>query len=225
MKRSREEGASAPQVKRMAGYRGETATSDASLPTSNNNTPQPRLTTDDALAYLKAVKDMFKDDKDKYDEFLEPPLHIQSLMKTPAFDMTCLIIYNPSIATRVRDNFNPAHWFTEGELDKLCNVGSTPEEDIAYLGRILLNILAGRDLGHIAFDTDIRYKYILDEASEPLDYQEEIDMLIEEERTKEDVFELMRKTEFALRNRTDLFPQSCPTSPIPGPDPSPSLAC
>ncbi|BFI09258.1 paired amphipathic helix protein Sin3a [Marchantia polymorpha subsp. ruderalis] len=71
MKRSREEGASAPQVKRVAGYRGETATSDASLPTSNNNIPQPRLTTDDALAYLKAVKDMFKDDKDKYDEFLE----------------------------------------------------------------------------------------------------------------------------------------------------------
>ncbi|OAE31158.1 hypothetical protein AXG93_472s1000 [Marchantia polymorpha subsp. ruderalis] len=61
----REEGASARQVKRVAGYRGETATSDASLPTSNNNTPQPRLTTDDALAYLKAVKDMIKDDKDK----------------------------------------------------------------------------------------------------------------------------------------------------------------
>ncbi|BBN05604.1 hypothetical protein MPTK1_3g14500 [Marchantia polymorpha subsp. ruderalis] len=75
MKRSREEGSSAPQVKRMAGYRGETATSDASLPTSNNNTPQPRLTTDDALAYLKAVKDMFKDDKDKYDEFLEVMIH------------------------------------------------------------------------------------------------------------------------------------------------------
>lgn len=30
-----------------------------------------KLTTDDALAYLKAVKDMFKDDKEKYDEFLE----------------------------------------------------------------------------------------------------------------------------------------------------------
>eukprot|EP01018_Ginkgo_biloba_P002349 Gb_35988 [translate_table: standard] len=38
--------------------------------------PQPsggpqRLTTDDALAYLKAVKEMFKDRKEKYDEFLE----------------------------------------------------------------------------------------------------------------------------------------------------------
>ncbi|KAL3694267.1 hypothetical protein R1sor_007918 [Riccia sorocarpa] len=83
MKRSREDGASVPQMKRVAGYRGETAaTSDASLPTSNSNAPQQqqqhqqqqqqqRLTTDDALAYLKAVKDMFKDDKDKYDEFLE----------------------------------------------------------------------------------------------------------------------------------------------------------
>ncbi|KAL2633451.1 hypothetical protein R1flu_004930 [Riccia fluitans] len=76
MKRSREDGASVPQVKRVAGYhRGETTTSEASLPTSNSNAPQQqqqqRLTTDDALAYLKAVKDMFKDDKDKYDEFLE----------------------------------------------------------------------------------------------------------------------------------------------------------
>lgn len=32
---------------------------------------QQGLTTDDALAYLQAVKDMFKDKKGKYDEFLE----------------------------------------------------------------------------------------------------------------------------------------------------------
>ena len=30
-----------------------------------------RLTTSDALAYLKAVKDIFHDKKEKYDEFLE----------------------------------------------------------------------------------------------------------------------------------------------------------
>ena len=36
----------------------------------SNQQPQ-RLTTDDALSYLKAVKDMFKDKKGKYDEFLE----------------------------------------------------------------------------------------------------------------------------------------------------------
>ncbi|BBN12432.1 hypothetical protein MPTK1_5g20010 [Marchantia polymorpha subsp. ruderalis] len=71
MKRSREERASAPRAKRVAGYRGETATSDASLPTSNNNIPQRLLTTDDAPAFLKAVKDVFKDEKDKYDEFVE----------------------------------------------------------------------------------------------------------------------------------------------------------
>lgn len=30
-----------------------------------------KLTTNDALAYLKAVKDIFQDKKDKYDDFLE----------------------------------------------------------------------------------------------------------------------------------------------------------
>ena len=30
-----------------------------------------KLTTNDALAYLKAVKEMFQDKKEKYDEFLE----------------------------------------------------------------------------------------------------------------------------------------------------------
>lgn len=30
-----------------------------------------KLTTHDALAYLKAVKDIFHDTKEKYDEFLE----------------------------------------------------------------------------------------------------------------------------------------------------------
>ena len=30
-----------------------------------------KLTTNDALAYLKAVKEMFQDKKEKYEEFLE----------------------------------------------------------------------------------------------------------------------------------------------------------
>ena len=30
-----------------------------------------KLTTNDALAYLKAVKDIFEDKRDKYDDFLE----------------------------------------------------------------------------------------------------------------------------------------------------------
>lgn len=37
---------------------------------SDAPTPQ-KLTTNDALAYLKAVKEMFQDKKEKYDEFLE----------------------------------------------------------------------------------------------------------------------------------------------------------
>lgn len=35
------------------------------------NASGQKLTTNDALSYLKAVKDMFEDDKDMYDEFLE----------------------------------------------------------------------------------------------------------------------------------------------------------
>ncbi|BBN05609.1 hypothetical protein MPTK1_3g14540 [Marchantia polymorpha subsp. ruderalis] len=62
--------------------------------------------------------------------------------------------YNPSTATRVRDNFNPAHWFTGGELDTRYKRGWTPQEDIASLGRILHNILAGEEVDHFGFDED-----------------------------------------------------------------------
>lgn len=34
-------------------------------------TPSQKLTTNDALSYLKEVKDMFQDQKEKYDSFLE----------------------------------------------------------------------------------------------------------------------------------------------------------
>uniref|UniRef100_A0A7I4FH13 Histone deacetylase interacting domain-containing protein n=1 Tax=Physcomitrium patens TaxID=3218 RepID=A0A7I4FH13_PHYPA len=58
-----------PQGKRIAGPRVGEASEAAA---SNNLAPNgQRLTTDDALAYLKAVKEKFKDDKAKYDEFLE----------------------------------------------------------------------------------------------------------------------------------------------------------
>eukprot|EP00250_Pteridium_aquilinum_P006099 c16080_g2_i1 orf=598-3312(+) len=64
MKRARDEnGAAGPQLKRHTSSRGE-----MSVPAAQS---QQRLTTDDALAYLQAVKDMFKDKKGKYDEFLE----------------------------------------------------------------------------------------------------------------------------------------------------------
>jgi paired amphipathic helix protein Sin3a len=33
--------------------------------------PNPKLTTNDALVYLKAVKDKFQDKREKYEEFLE----------------------------------------------------------------------------------------------------------------------------------------------------------
>lgn len=65
MKRGREESYMGSQIKRPATSRGE-----------SSGPPQPsggsqRLTTDDALAYLKAVKEIFKDRREKYDEFLE----------------------------------------------------------------------------------------------------------------------------------------------------------
>uniref|UniRef100_A0A0D6QR38 Histone deacetylase interacting domain-containing protein n=1 Tax=Araucaria cunninghamii TaxID=56994 RepID=A0A0D6QR38_ARACU len=65
MKRGREESYMGPQVKRPATSRGESSGPPQALGGTQ------KLTTDDALAYLKAVKDMFKDKKEKYDEFLE----------------------------------------------------------------------------------------------------------------------------------------------------------
>ncbi|CAM6112569.1 unnamed protein product [Calypogeia fissa] len=106
MKRSRENGIPGPLVKRPAGYnRAEMAMSEpAAAPPSSvsggggsaggGGGAAQRLTTDDALAYLKAVKDMFKDDKDKYDEFLE-------VMK----DFKAQRIDTAGVITRVKDLF------------------------------------------------------------------------------------------------------------------------
>lgn len=41
------------------------------MATSTTSTGNQKLTTNDALTYLKAVKDIFHDNKEKYDEFLE----------------------------------------------------------------------------------------------------------------------------------------------------------
>ncbi|XP_019445511.1 PREDICTED: paired amphipathic helix protein Sin3-like 4 isoform X1 [Lupinus angustifolius] len=66
MKRSREDGLASSQLKRPFMSRGEASGQPQML-----NGGGQKLTTNDALAYLKAVKDMFQDKKDKYDEFLE----------------------------------------------------------------------------------------------------------------------------------------------------------
>ncbi|KAK7252329.1 hypothetical protein RIF29_36192 [Crotalaria pallida] len=67
MKRSRDDGFMSSQLKRpLVNSRGE----GSGQPQMVNGGGQ-KLTTNDALAYLKAVKDMFQDKKDKYDEFLE----------------------------------------------------------------------------------------------------------------------------------------------------------
>ncbi|XP_004517035.1 paired amphipathic helix protein Sin3-like 4 isoform X2 [Cicer arietinum] len=69
MKRSREDVfMTSPQLKRpmVSSSRGE----GSGQPLMMNGGAQ-KLTTNDALAYLKAVKDIFQDKKDKYDDFLE----------------------------------------------------------------------------------------------------------------------------------------------------------
>lgn len=48
-----------------------------------------RLTTNDALAYLKAVKEMFQDKKEKYEEFLE----VMKDFKAQRFDPCCLLFF------------------------------------------------------------------------------------------------------------------------------------
>jgi len=49
-----------------------------------------KLTTDDALAYLKAVKDMFQDKREKYDDFLE----VMKDFKAQRFDH--VVLHSPN---------------------------------------------------------------------------------------------------------------------------------
>ncbi|KAK7317569.1 hypothetical protein RJT34_01918 [Clitoria ternatea] len=67
MKRSREDVYMSPQLKRpMVSSRGEPSGQPQMISGGGQ-----KLTTNDALAYLKAVKDMFQDKREKYDDFLE----------------------------------------------------------------------------------------------------------------------------------------------------------
>ncbi|MED6136698.1 Paired amphipathic helix protein Sin3-like 4 [Stylosanthes scabra] len=69
MKRSRDDIFASPQLKRpMVSSRGEASGQPQMM---NGGAGAQKLTTNDALAYLKAVKDIFQDKRDKYDDFLE----------------------------------------------------------------------------------------------------------------------------------------------------------
>ncbi|XP_008782411.3 paired amphipathic helix protein Sin3-like 4 [Phoenix dactylifera] len=70
MKRAREEAFMGSQLKRPNVSRADPSgqTHMAPAPATGG---APKLTTNDALAYLKAVKDIFQDKREKYDEFLE----------------------------------------------------------------------------------------------------------------------------------------------------------
>uniref|UniRef100_A0A1D1YVS6 Paired amphipathic helix protein Sin3-like 3 n=2 Tax=Anthurium amnicola TaxID=1678845 RepID=A0A1D1YVS6_9ARAE len=70
MKRAREDGYMASQIKRPNSSRGDPSGQMSMAPASNGSGTQ-RLTTNDALAYLKDVKEIFQDKREKYDEFLE----------------------------------------------------------------------------------------------------------------------------------------------------------
>ncbi|XP_057529106.1 paired amphipathic helix protein Sin3-like 3 isoform X2 [Amaranthus tricolor] len=75
MKRSRDDVYTGTQVKRPQpanSFRGETSGQPQMVGGGGSGAAAPqRLTTNDALAYLKAVKEMFQDKKEKYEEFLE----------------------------------------------------------------------------------------------------------------------------------------------------------
>lgn len=68
MKRSKDDVFMGSQLKRpMASSRGESSGQPQMIGVANTQ----KLTTNDALAYLKAVKDIFQDKREKYDDFLE----------------------------------------------------------------------------------------------------------------------------------------------------------
>ncbi|GMP58130.1 hypothetical protein CsSME_00021912 [Camellia sinensis var. sinensis] len=68
MKRSRDDAYMSSQLKRpIVSSRAE----PSGQPQIMAGASTQKLTTNDALAYLKAVKDIFQDDREKYDEFLE----------------------------------------------------------------------------------------------------------------------------------------------------------
>jgi paired amphipathic helix protein Sin3a len=68
MKRSRDDVYMGSQLKRpVVSSRGESSGQPQMMGAGNTQ----KLTTNDALAYLKAVKDIFQDNREKYDDFLE----------------------------------------------------------------------------------------------------------------------------------------------------------
>ncbi|KAF6159836.1 hypothetical protein GIB67_032920 [Kingdonia uniflora] len=92
MKRSREETYMGSQHKRPANVsRGELSGQPQG---PGGGGAAPKLTTNDALAYLKAVKDIFQDNKERYDEFLE----VMKDFKAQRIDTTGVI-------ARVKDLF------------------------------------------------------------------------------------------------------------------------
>ncbi|KAH9773551.1 HDAC interact domain-containing protein [Citrus sinensis] len=72
MKRSRDEVYMNSQIKRpMISSRGEPSGQTQVVGGGGGGGGAQKLTTNDALAYLKAVKDIFQDKREKYDDFLE----------------------------------------------------------------------------------------------------------------------------------------------------------
>ncbi|KAG6520399.1 hypothetical protein ZIOFF_017449 [Zingiber officinale] len=71
MKGLREEACMGSQLKRPTVSRADPSGQTHMAPAPAAVGTTPKLTTNDALAYLKAVKDIFQDKREKYDEFLE----------------------------------------------------------------------------------------------------------------------------------------------------------
>lgn len=71
MKRAKEEGLMGSQLKRPNVSRADPPGQSHMAASTGAASSAPKLTTTDALQYLKNVKDIFQDNREKYDEFLE----------------------------------------------------------------------------------------------------------------------------------------------------------
>ncbi|XP_020097203.1 paired amphipathic helix protein Sin3-like 4 [Ananas comosus] len=95
MKREREEAFMGSQLKRPNLSRPDPSGQQPLMAAAPGSGGAQKLTTNDALAYLKSVKDMFQDKREKYDEFLE----IMKDFKSQRIDTNGVIM-------RVKELFN-----------------------------------------------------------------------------------------------------------------------
>lgn len=83
-----------------------------------------KLTTNDALAYLKAVKDIFQDKREKYDDFLE----VMKDFKAQRFD---------HVVTHSSCTISPAQLFDNSMKLFLCYIGKGDLGFVSVINRVV----------------------------------------------------------------------------------------